>query len=205
MLDIHTFANLTRNPSISEISLKLLQDYYEYYLLHHTYEYHLQDGNIVSWQFLEKDFCHLLGIKKIIEKALHPSQHHNYYGTKGYQNVKNGKIDFKHLKKTGGNTRFKSSKDKIVFFFLLHRIVEAPHSNIFVDYIGKPGTRVNVKFLVYDLCESGVGHLGISIDKKTGLYFPQFYMTERINETSNGLSLIEGRKTIGVKKVIIKK
>lgn len=204
MLDIHTFANLTRNPSITDISLKLLQEYYDHYLLNKTYEYHLEDGQVISFTFKEKDFCHLLGLEKIIERAVHYSQHYKYYGVNGYKNVKDGTIDFAHLRKTGGKTRFNDSKDKMVFFFLMHRMAEAPTDSIFVEYMGKSGSRVNVRFLIYDVCESGVGHLGISFDNDKGLWYPKTYMTERINETNNGMSLIEGRDRIKVLNTVIK-
>jgi phage-Barnase-EndoU-ColicinE5/D-RelE like nuclease4 len=203
MLDIHTFAQLNRNPSITDISLKMLQDYYDHYLLNNTYEYHLQDGQVISVPFLEKDMCHLLGIKKLIDGkgGIHPSKYGNYLGVNGYKNIKNGTIDFKHLKKIGGK-RFNFSKDKMVFFFLVHRMAEAPHDKIFVEYEPKEGSRVSVRFLVYDICETGVGHLGINFDDDKQIWFPQSYMTERINSSNDGMSLITGKGTIGVEKVI---
>jgi hypothetical protein len=204
MLDIHTFAQLNKNPSITDISLKLLQEYYEYYLLNNTYQYHLEDGQVISLPFKEKDFCHLLGIKKIIERAIHPSKHYKYYGEAGYENVKNRTIDFNHLKTTGGKTRFNDSKDKMVFFFLIHRMAEAPHEDIFVEYSGKSGTKVQVKFLVYDICEKGIGHLGLSFNEEKGFWFPKSYMTERISESNDGTSLISGRDTISVIKTVKK-
>lgn len=200
MLDIHTFAQLTRNPSITDISLKMLQDYYDHYLLNNTYEYHLQDGQTIEVPFKEKDLCHLLGIKKLVEGTIHSSHLINYYGEKGYQNIKDGTLDFAALRNIG-KKRFNFSKDKWVFFFLVHRMAEAPHNNIFVEFAPKEGSRVPVKFLVYDVCENAVGHLGINYSEDKKVWFPQSYMTERINQTSDGMSLITGKDTIGVEKV----
>lgn len=201
MLDIHTFAQLKRNPSITDVSLKMLLEYYDHYLLNNTYEYHLQNGHVITVPFLEKDLCHLLGIKKLVEGSIHPSKYDNYSGYKGYQNIKNGTIDIKELKKLG-RKRFNFSKDKWVFFFMVNRMAEAPHNNIFIEYVPKNGSKVAVKFLVYDICENAVGHLAINFDEDKQVWFPQSYMTERINQENDGMSLIAGRDTVGVVKVI---
>ncbi len=203
MLDIHTFASLNTNPSITDISLSMLQDYYDHYLLHNTYQYYLSDGRNISIKFEEKHLCHLLGIKKLVQGTIHRSQLYSYFGIHGYQGIKNGTIDFASLKKIG-KKRFSMCKDKWVFFFLLHRMMEAPYNKTFIKYVPTSGTQVFVEFLVYDICDNAIGHLGIGYDKDDDLWFPQSFMTERINATSNGMRFIDGRPTIGVEKIIKK-
>lgn len=192
-MDIHTFAGQTKNPSIDQLTVKLLQEYYDHYLYPNKYRYELDDKNVVELVFNKENLCHLLGIETIIQKAVPMNQHVNYKGMRGYDNITNGTITFETLKHMD-KKRFKSGKDKFVFFFWLHKLVESP--NLLLEYRSITSTQIVCDFMLYDTDAYVIAHLGVTKDRE--LYYPRSFLIERINHNNNGEKFITGLTKIKV-------
>ena len=58
--------NQTINAPIDRLSLSLLLEYYEYYLMPFEFTYDLENSEKINVFFSKENFCHLIGIEKII-------------------------------------------------------------------------------------------------------------------------------------------
>lgn len=189
-LDVKTLSELTSKPYIDQISLELLRQFYEQFLEPFTYTFELDNGVTVNLDFEKENFCHLVGIEKLAKNVVRRQDRYKYFGYEGYKNVQNGTITIKHLKDLA-RKRINFIKDKLVFFYLLPRVVEAP--SILLDFVSAPdGSKIEAKLLAYDSTEEVYVHLGIDEDETTGRHFPRTFFTERINETNDGTKFIKG-------------
>lgn len=189
-LDVKTLSELTSKPYIDQISLELLRQFYEQFLEPYSFIFELDNGVTVNLNFNKEHFCHLVGIEKLAKNVVRRQDRYKYFGHEGYKNVQNGTITIKHLKDLA-KKRINFIKDKLVFFYLLPRIVEAPE--ILLDFVSAPdGSNIEAKLLAYNSTEEVYVHLGIDEDVITGRHFPRSFFTERINETSDGTKFIKG-------------
>ncbi|WP_019637870.1 PBECR4 domain-containing protein [Paenibacillus fonticola] len=202
MLSVSALSMLTHKPKIDEISLELLQQYYEKFLERYYYVFELDNGVVVNLEFEKKHLCHLLGIEKMAKGTVKHKELYKYFGVEGYNNIQNGLITIKHLKNLNKG-RFNFIKDKLIFFYLLPQVVSSPE--ILLDFITeKNDTFIKAKLLAYLSTEEAYVHLGIDEDEKTTRFFPKTYFIERINETNDGSKFIKGRspfKVVKAKKI----
>lgn len=189
-LNVRALSELTSKPYIDQISLELLRQFYEQFLEPFTFTFELDNGVIVNLDFNKEHFCHLVGIEKLARNVVRRQDRYKYFGHQGYKNVQNGTITIKHLKDLA-KKRINFIKDKLVFFYLLPRIVENPE--ILLDFVSAPdGSNIEAKLLAYNSTEEVYVHLGIDEDITTGKHFPRSFLTERINETNDGTKFIKG-------------
>ena len=117
--------NLQMKPRINDITLKVLADYYAFFLNPFIYKYtfkHNPEKSFELW-FDKENFCHLLGLETIAKYSVPFKKLHNYKGMDGWHNIygenEDGFIlDIPHLK-TLNKKNFKSMKAKFVYFYLL--------------------------------------------------------------------------------------
>lgn len=93
---------LREKPRISDISLKVLSEYYESYLNPFIYHYQIinqnQSNQNIELRFNIENFCHLLGVEPIAKNSVKSSELCQYRGIRGWKNIKSGRISMKHLK-----------------------------------------------------------------------------------------------------------
>ena len=121
MLTKEDLTTVVKLPAMTDISLQLLQEFYEEYLCSNTYVYELSDGLKIILNFYPENFCHLLGLQHIVPAHLKK----NYRALPGYQGIKDGTITFNHLKSIN-KPRFKSMKDKFRYFPYIYQLLQNP-------------------------------------------------------------------------------
>ena len=201
MYTIDQLHSLTKKPKINDISLSLLQDYYEAFLSPFIYVYTIDDG--VNTKQIEVDFkpdylCHLLAIEKIYKKTVAQRDLVNYRGILGWDNIRNSTIDFSTL--IAANKReFKNSKDKYVYFYTLPLLFDKPSAVLFGNkqYIN---TNVDCEMLFYDVYDNAYVNIGLSESSTTNRFFPRTLLIERITAQNNGKKFIDGNTQITVAK-----
>mgnify|MGYP000228928420 FL=1 len=118
---------LQRKPKINDISLIVLKRYYAMYLVPFIYTYNIikpsGDKGRIKLKFNKESFCHLLGLETIAKGSVKYKEISEYRGHKGWNNIENGEIDFKHLKNLN-KKKFQSVKAKFVYFYLLPDLIE---------------------------------------------------------------------------------
>lgn len=198
MLDIDTLASLPSKPTIDQITLKTLQDYYEKYLLPFTYKYQISPGVYIELKFNQDNFCHLLGIETIAKESrgVDPSQYHKFKGNLGYQRIKNGEITKESLKPLH-KSAYKNSKTKMVWFYLVHRLLESPKAIHFKTKVNKI---TSVDILFYDKYQNAYVHLGVITHAKLKHYVPTTFLIEPITTYNNGQKFITKQPPITITK-----
>ncbi len=174
MLTTDELLNLTRVPKISEISLKLLQEFYDIYICPNIYEFQLENKDIIKLEFLDVNFCHLMGFQHIV-----PYRQNKFYsGENGYLGVLNGSITIKKLKSIN-LSKFSRNKDKILCFTYLYQLLRRCEIIRFSNIIGH--SKISCEFILYDTQYERRIHLGIEKDEKRGVYYPRTFLIEREN------------------------
>lgn len=205
MHSIEDLYNLTEKPILSKISLKLLQEYYKEYLMPYKFTYSLNNNQKINLVFNDSNFCHLLGIETVAEAKFGKNRKltSKYRGVTGYKNISNQNITFKTLKGLSP-VKFKSIKDKLIFFYLLPHLLES--SKLFIEYKHDPSVSfVQCKFLIYDMLHGSMIHLGIEIENGTN-FFPRTFLIERITQFNDGTRFINNQNDeIEVQEITITK
>ncbi|MGG0825163.1 PBECR4 domain-containing protein [Paenibacillus turicensis] len=198
MLDAETLFKLTSKPRIDQISLKLLQQYYEQYLEPYIFIFRLDNGETIHLEFHKKHLCHLLGIERIAKGSVKSKDLHKYSGIEGFRNIQNGIITKEHLKRLNKG-KFNSAKDKLIFFYLLPSIIDSPQ--ILLDFVARDvHSLIQAKLLAYVSTEQAYVHLGIDQDHINMRFFPRTYLIERITQTSDGTKFIKDQSPLKVVK-----
>ena len=178
---------LTIKPKINDISLEVLREFYEMFLYPFIYTYTITGkgpNKEVAIRFNAQNFCHLLGIETIAKKAIKNSELYNYRGEKGWNNIKNGVIDIKHLKILN-KKKFLSVKAKYVYFYLIPSLLDNPLAVNYDKSKVMPPTNI---------------HLGIEKEKDGKFYFPQTFFVEKLRTPSDKNIYIDEQEQIMVKK-----
>lgn len=197
--------NATENPKINAISLDLLREYYETYLHPNIYYYEIIDESkgeqkkkTIELRFDQENFCHLLGIESIVRYNVRDVRH--YKAQLGWDNIKNGVIDFADLKKKS-KRGFNNNKARFVFFYLVPELVEKPRGLLFDPAKVSVNTQVDCELLFYDQFKKSYIHIGIKEDVDLGYYIPKTFLIEKITDFNDGLKYINNQQTITVKKI----
>lgn len=176
---------LEEKPRISDISIEVLQRYYEFFLMPFIYEYIItyDDGNekMMQLRFDEDNFCHLLGVESIAKKAVAFSNLVEYKGKKGWDNIKNGIITFTRLKQ-GNQRQFKNVKAKYVYFYLLPNMISNPLAINYRRELVNPATNIECEIMFYSYCENAVVHLGMEYSDAKGYYIAKSFFIEKLSK-----------------------
>lgn len=189
--------SLSAKPSLDTLSLDLLRQYYDTYLSPYRYTFYLSNGQEVNLAFQKHHLCHLLGIETVAKSRFNSEQKLlQYKGKWGYKNIKKGKIDFTHLKGLSPK-KFRSIKDKLIFFYLIPHMLES--SQVIIDYMPDPSTsNVQCELLIFEIMHGVTVHVGIET-QTDGSYFPRTFLVER----NKGTRFIEKQANrIDVKKFV---
>lgn len=198
MLDVDTLVSLPSKPTIDKITLKLLQEYYEKHLLPFTFKYQVKPGEYIELKFNQDNFCHLLGIENIAKQSrgVDPSQYHKYKGSLGYRRIKNGELTKESLKPLH-KIAYNDSKKKMVWFYLVHRLLQSPKAIHFKTKVNKI---TSVDILFYDKYQNAYVHLGVITHAKIKHYVPSTFLIEPITPSGGGQKFITGQPPITITK-----
>lgn len=177
--------DLAVKPKINDISLAVLQEYYQMFLMPFVYTYYVAVGEDVrefKLRFDSDKFCHLLGIESIAKYHVKIKDLFNYRGASGWNNIKNGLIDFKHLKSLN-KSKFQSVKAKFVYFYLIPELIEDPLAVLFDGNKVDPPVSIQSEMLFYSNYDNAVIHLGIDVDNE-GIYFPRTFFVEKLGNVN---------------------
>ena len=177
--------DLAIKPKINDISLAVLQNYYEIFLMPFIYTYYVavdDDVREFKLRFDSDKFCHLLGIESIARNHVKYRDLNKYRGKKGWDGIKNGNIDFKHLKMLNKNM-FQSVKAKFVFFYLIPNLIEEPLAVLFDGNKVNPPVQIKSEMLFYSTFNNAVIHLGIDKDEDE-IYFPRTFFVEKLGNAN---------------------
>ena len=195
MLTTDELLNLTRIPKISEISLKLLQEFYDIYICPNIYVFEMEDNNIIKLEFLDVNLCHLMGFQHIVPYKLEKF----YGGENGYMGVFNEQITIKKLRSID-ERKFARDKDKILCFSYLYQLLRK--CKIIKFDKSKNHSKISCEFILYDSQYERSIHLGIEKDEKRGVYYPRTFFIER----ESGQRFIINQESVNIinRKVISK-
>lgn len=198
-MDLHTFANLIETPTLDQVDLLLLTDYFEHYLEPYLYEFELEGGEVITLKFNRDNFCHLLGIHKPAERAFGQKSPrvYGYKGSKGYNRVKNKEITKKSLKALN-KSAYKDMRDSIVNFYLIHKMLENPKAVYYTTTVNKITA---VDLLIYSKENKSYIHLGIIKREKQKYYAPSTFLIEPITDQSTGTKFIDGQTPVNINKI----
>lgn len=174
MLTTDELFNLTRIPKISEISLKILQEFYDIYICPNIYVFELENKSVIKLEFLDVNFCHLMGFQHIVPYKLSKF----YGGENGYVGVFNNDITIKKLRSIDSR-KFARNKDKILCFSYLYKLLQNCEIIKFSNNLLR--SRISCEFILYDTQFERRIHLGIERDEKRGVYYPRTFLVEREN------------------------
>lgn len=189
---------LTIKPRINDISLEVLREFYEIFLYPFLYTYTIIQGNEskkITLRFNPKNFCHLLGVETIAKKAVKFSELHNYRGEDGWNNIKNGVIDIKHLK-TLNKKKFLSVKAKYIYFYLIPSLLETPLAVNYDKSKVMPPTNIECELLFYSTYDNAVIHLGLEKEDDEEFYFPRTFFVEKLTEPEDKDIYIDNQEEI---------
>ena len=171
-------------PKINDITLDILREYYEYFLYSFIYTYTvISQGNRreIELRFDIENFCHLLGIESIARKAIKSSDLYNYRGKKGWDNIKNGLVDIKHLKSLN-KKQFNNVKAKYVYFYLVPVLLDTPLGVNYDKNKVLTSTRIECEILFYNAYNNAVIHLGLEKKTDKDYYIPRTFFVEKLGK-----------------------
>lgn len=193
---------LTIKPKINDISLEVLREFYEIFLYPFIYTYTIVQNNEskkIAVRFNTKNFCHLLGVETIAKEAVKFSELHNYRGEDGWNNVKSGVIDIKHLK-TLNKKKFLSVKAKYVYFYLIPSLLETPLAVNYDKSKVMPPTNIDCELLFYSTYDNAVIHLGLEKEDDEDFYFPRTFFVEKLSKPGDKDIYTDNQDPIAVTK-----
>ena len=193
---------LTIKPKINDISLEVLREFYEIFLHPFIYTYTIaQEDRVktVALRFNTWNFCHLLGVETIAKRTVKYSELHNYRGEDGWNNVKNGTLDIRHLKNLN-KKKFLSVKAKYVYFYLIPSLLETPLAVNYDKSMVMPLTNIDCELLFYSTYDNAVIHLGLEKEDEEEFYFPRTFFVEKLNKPEDKDIYIDNQEKIVVSK-----
>jgi hypothetical protein len=174
MLTTDELLNLTRLPKISEITLKLLQEFYDIHICPNIYVFELENKNSIKLEFLDVNLCHLMGLQHIVPYKLKKF----YGGENGYMGVFNEDITIRKLKDID-ERKFSRDKDKILCFSFIYQLLRNCEIIKFNNIKGN--SKITCEFILYNTHYERRIHLGIEKDEVRGVYYPRTFIVERDN------------------------
>lgn len=198
--------NATENPRINDLTLDLLREYYETYLNPYIYKFEIKEEGkdepqIIEMRFDQENFCHLLGIDKIVARTVNREFIGEYKAQLGWDNVVNKTITLDLLREKKTKKQFMSRKDKYVFFYLIPQLIESPKGVSYdIDKVDGD-TRIDCEILFYDHLQSAYVHLGIKKDEGLGYFIPKTFFVERVTPNKDGKKYVENQTEITVTKL----
>ena len=181
--------DLSVKPRINDISLQTLQTYYDNTLYPFFFHYHIQETSAerksIELRFNRENFCHLLGIEKIMRNSTSAANISNYKGLRGWENIKNGQYDIPDLRRAN-RRRFASAKAKYVYFYLIPKLIQDPRAVLFENTRAEGNVSIESEILFYSNVENDRAIIHLGIDKTDNEYYiPRTFFVEKVDSFEN--------------------
>ena len=189
-------------PKINDITLDVLREYYEYFLYSSIYTYRITSQNHqweIELRFDIENFCHLLGVETVVRQAVKVSELYNYRGKKGWDNIKSGLVDIKHLKELN-KRQFNSVKAKYVYFYLIPVLLDSPLGVNYDRSKVVTSTKIECEILFYNEYNNAVIHLGLEKKTDEKYYIPRTFFVEKLGKNGSVDRYVENQEKITVMK-----
>jgi hypothetical protein len=193
-LSLEQLISRTTKPLIADISLQVLQELYEQYLVPYTFTYELNNNQETVRLHFEKDnFCHLLGLEKMVLGKISTRDLKDYKGLDGWNKIKEGTIDREHMRSRAGKLNFNSLKGKMIYFAAIPHIITSSTAMIKFHKLG-------AEYLIYGEFDNAIVHLGISKRSETDFktWCPRTILEEGKTPPLYGTRHIQGVKPIQI-------
>lgn len=141
-----------------------------------------------------------MGIESTLRYSVNYKELQNYKSQLGWDNIKNGILDFEFLK-TKNKRGFTDNKSRYVFFYLIPKLAEDPQGVLYDPSKVMGKSNVDCELLFFDIFQRAYVHIGIKKDEKLGYYIPKTFLIEKITANNDGLKYVEDQQKITVKKV----
>ena len=177
MLTLSGLVDIQTKPKLNEMSLKLIADYYESYLMDKVFSYRLENNKNIELHFKKDHLCHLIAIHKFSpERKLD----HLYHGFKGFDRLIAEEITFESLKSID-KKKFKDYRERMQFFPFTYRLLKTCDSVYFDknNVSGNGSCRIDAKMLLYAEFDKKILHLGIDLENSGDKYFPRSFFLAR--------------------------
>ncbi|GEM_PF-6498811 len=218
MLTLEQLKIIKQTPNESDISLKLLADFYEKYISNRIYELEIEDGTILVFTAKNKHFPHLIGLHKFIDKS---KKHRNkllHYNKqvksqKGFDNIKNSRIILEDLKNIGIKSKtYKNYKKRILNFPFSYQLLRESKFLAYDKESVEKNTRINGDYIfVNDIdndklhfffinCANNLTGQDIEDVEQDDLVVPITFIVTKKND----FNFINNQEILKVRKIIIK-
>lgn len=194
MLTVGDLIDINYIPTVAEISLNLLKEFYEEYLCKTIFIFTLKNGETVKLFFQDTtEIFHISGIDHIYEGV--PMD-----GTRFISEIESGKIDLATVKSVNPNA-YKDYEDRICSMACLDTIIKN------CEYLFYPGgkipqSEIKVKYLLLKGLDGKNLHLGIDTYKKGRPYFSRTLLVTEGN--SAGKFIEKADERLKVVELVIK-
>ncbi|WP_162932899.1 PBECR4 domain-containing protein [Brevibacillus laterosporus] len=207
MHTVNSLASVNESVKISEISLELLLNYYEFSLTPYIFKYEVEGMPTIELTFPPAQFCHLLAIEKIMTANRKNFKNaREYRGLLGYEKIKNCSITLETLKKPPYNEQFGRNKRKFTNFHLIPNLLEQPELIKFDGSKVNPSTEIRADIVFYNQITNYYLHLGIIKTKEEGNKFvAKSFFVHSKSGTSDGNKFIVNQEKIIITKIIKEK
>lgn len=178
MYKLEDMPNLDKLPDVNQISLQLLQDFYENYVIGYLYKYKLKGDIELNIRFYREDFCHLLGIHKVVPQNMKG----RYVGKNGYEKIKSGELTIANLKSMN-EKEFNNIKLRMSAFFFVYKLMRDADIVKFFNKRVKGNCNLRSEFILYDEQSGYKLHLGVLKEQPDkDKYSPETYIVKRCSK-----------------------
>lgn len=217
MLTLEQLKIIKQTPEESEISLKLLADFYEKYISNRIYELEMEDETILVFKAENKHFPHLIGLHKFIDKSKkHRNKllHNNKQlkSQKGFDNIKNSKIILEDLKNVGIKSKtYKNYKKRILNFPFSYQLLRESKFLSYDKETVEKNTRINgdyifvndidndkLHFFFIDCANNLIGDIE-DADQNDSVVPITFIVTRK-----NDFNFVNNQDILKIRKIIVK-
>jgi hypothetical protein len=185
LLTVGDLIDINYIPTVAEISLNLLKEFYEKYLCKRIFIFTLKNGETVKLFFRDTtEIFHISGIDHIYEDV--PMD-----GTRFISEIESGKIELATVKAVNPNA-YKDYEDRICSMACLDTIIKN------CEYLFYPGGKipqsdVKVKYLLLKGLDGKNLHLGIDTYKKGRPYFTRTLLVTEGNSAGKFIEKADER------------
>lgn len=192
------YANLSSAPTADQLTLKLIQEYYDAYIEPYIYTYKTKNEENITLKCGYTNFPHLIGLH-YAANAKYGRGHEKakpFMGFNGYEGIKNGSITKQTIKAIYPEKKeyYKDMTKKIRYFYNLHKVLESPSAVYYNKNKNekKKGSDINCDILLYKIINNQYIHVGL--DEEGGKYVPKTFLIE------SGPIFIDGQTVIEIEK-----
>ncbi len=199
MLTKEELLDLEKPPKLENISLKLLQQFYESELTNKLYIYTLRQHKSteimqIKIRFFRENMPHLIGIQKVVP----PNMKYRFQGALGFVGIKEGKITIEKLKSYDAQRKqnervMPQIENRLTHLYLLPSLMEECNIVKFSSKTVKQGyCQIRSDFILYNEKVGVKIHLGVIRENDTEYYVPETFIVSSLR-TRDRNRLTEGQ------------